>query len=91
MHACHKSKKAACFGKVSLILGLIELITVVVIVVVLITAVSATVSSLSAASLYSAGSSSAKCALEFTQSKCNAASGCKWNGIMAGAGMCTSK
>ena len=43
------------------------------------------------ASVDNTGSSSAKCALEFTQSKCNAASGCKWNGIMAGAGMCTSK
>ena len=89
MHACHKSKKAACFGKVSLILGLIELIGVVVVIVVVITSVGVAVSSFSAASLSAAGS----CAMKYSQSICKGASNCRWDSMSAdgSVGMCKTK
>jgi hypothetical protein len=95
MHACHKSKKAACFGKVSLVLGLIELIAGIVIVVVAVTAVAAVVSSGSSyldaiSSVYKSSGSSASCLLKGTESACKAASSCKWTSISI-SGMCGSK
>lgn len=84
MHACHKSKKAACFGKVSLILGLIEIIAVVVVIVIMISAVAAVETELRK----TLGGDTTRCATMSNQKqKCNADAKCM-HMVMMDIGLC---
>lgn len=90
MHACHKSKKAACFGKVSLILGLIEIIAVVVVIVIMISAVATVATTITASSYGGLGGETTRCATMSDQKeKCDADANCM-HMTMMGMGMCSS-
>ena len=74
MHACHKSPTAKCFGKASLILGLLEVVIVIILIVVMVMFVGAVVSAATDGGLnaLSSGFSDAMMQSQENQAKCTA-------------------